>query len=541
MTPVEDLEGGRVSFARREWAAAHRLLAAAEAVAPLDVDDLERLAVAAYLIGLPDCTEIWTRAYGECARRGEVGRAARSAFWLGFTLLNRGETAQGSGWLARARNLLDGAGADCVERGYLLVPAGLEHVEAQDAAEALTVFAEAAGIGERFRDPDLLTLGSLGRTQALIALGEGDAAVALLDETIVAVTAGEVSPIVAGIAYCAGIEACHDMFDLRRAREWTSALSHWCDSQPDLVPYRGQCLVHRAEIMQLHGDWPDAFDEARRASERLSGGPAAGPAFYRQAELLRLQGRLADAEEAYRLASRWGHEPHPGLALLRLAQGRVDAAAAAIRRVVDEAEGHAVRSRMLAPYVEVMLAADDLTAASRGAGELCEIAAALDVPFLHAMAAQSTAAVLLAKDDARAALRLLRSAWTAWQELDAPYHAARVRLLIGLACRALGDHDSAAMEFDAARLGFQALSAAADLAALETLLPAKGPARPRGLTVREVEVLGLVATGRTNREIAAALVISEHTVARHLQNIFAKLGVSSRTAAGAFAFEHHLA
>jgi len=196
---------------------------------------------------------------------------------------------------------------------------------------------------------------------------------------------------------------------------------------------------------------------------------------------------------------------------------------------------------MLAPYVEVMLAADDLTAASRGAGELCEIAAALDVPFLHAMAAQASAAVRLAEGDAHAALRLLRPAWTAWQELDAPYHAARVRLLIGLACRALGDHDSAAMEFDAARLGFQALSAAADLAVLESLVPARGPARPRGLTAREVEVLGLVATGRTNRDIAAALVISEHTVARHLQNIFAKLGVSSRTAASAFAFEHHLA
>jgi ATP/maltotriose-dependent transcriptional regulator MalT len=296
--------------------------------------------------------------------------------------------------------------------------------------------------------------------------------------------------------------------------------------------------VHRAEIMQLHGAWRDAADEVQRACERLSGEPAVGAALYQQGELHRLRGRLAEAEDTYRLASQWGREPQPGLALLRLAQGQVDSAEAAIRRVVDETEGSVARSRLLGPYVEVMLAADDVVAARRGADELCEIASALDVAFVHALAAQATAAVLLAEGDPRPALPVLRKAWAAWRDLEAPYEAARVRVLIGLACRAVGDRDTAEMELDAARLGFQELGAATELARVEALARKEPPGGPGGLTAREIEVLGLVARGRTNREISAALVISEHTVARHVQNIFAKLGVSSRTAASAFAFEH---
>ena len=503
--------------------------------------DLELLAEAAFLTGrAEECVELWARAYNECLRLGEAARGVRCAFWLAFGLLNRGETARGGGWLARAQKLVDEFNLDCAESGYLLVPTGLGCFESGDVSGALALFEEAARIGERFDDRDLMAIGRLGWGQALIELGESARGLALLDEAIVAVTAGEVSPMVVGLVYCGAIETCHEIFDLRRAKEWTTALSHWCDSQPDLVPYRGQCMVHRAEVMALNGAWRDAIDEVQRACERLSGEPAVGAAFYQQAELRRLRGQLTEAEDGYRLASQWGREPQPGLALLRLAQGQVGAAEAAIRRVAEEATSDSARSRVLGPYVEIMLAAGEKAAARRGADELRAIAATLDVAFVHALAAYATSAVLLAEGQATAALPVLRKAWLAWRDLGAPYEAARVRVLIGIACLAVGDRDTSDMEFDAARLGFQQLGAATDIARVDALAVQAPAALPGGLTAREVEVLALVAKGKTNREISAALVLSEHTVARHLQNVFAKLGVSSRTAASAFAFEHGL-
>jgi DNA-binding CsgD family transcriptional regulator len=544
MPTADNLNLGRDAFCRHAWTDAYVLLSAADRDEPLQPDDLERLATAAYSIGKDaESAEIWTRAHQEFLGRGAVARAARCAFWLAFGLMHQGERARAGGWITRARELLDNAGQDCVEQGYLLLPIALQRVFAGDAAGAYGMFCQAAEIGDRFGDRDLIALARHSRGRVLIRMGEIRDGVGLLDEAMITIDAGEVSPLVVGDVYCSVIEGCLEVFDLRRAQEWTAALTRWCEAQPDLVPYRGQCLVRRAEILQLHGAWPEAIEAARQACNRLvqpSPQPALGAAFYQCGELYRLRGEFAEADEAYRDANRYGRKPQPGLALLRLAQGQTETATKAIQLALDEAHGAETRSRLLPAYVEIVLAAGDIQAARMAADELASLAGDLDAPMLTAVAAQARGAVRLTEGDARAALAVLRQAWTGWQEVDAAYDAARVRVLIGLASRDLGDVDAAEMEFDAARWIFQQLGARPDLTRVEALSRALKPAAPGGLSAREIQVLRLVAAGKTNRQIASALFISERTVERHLSNIFNKLDLTSRSAATAYAYEHQL-
>jgi len=537
------LARAREAIREKAWSTAFAEFTEADRQASLDPGDLELLSVAAHLTGKDaESGEALARAHQGYLARGETRRAARCAGWLSFVAQLRGDRAQASGWLSRARRLLETEG-ECVEKGYLLLPVGMASAQQRDLDAAHAAFVEAATIGQRFADRDLASLALQGQGRVLVRRGEIPRGVALLDEAMVAVMANEVSPIVAGGIYCSVLDACGEIFDLRRAQEWTAALEQWCSSQPDMVPYRGHCLIRRAEIMQVRGAWPDALLEARCACERLSQPvpkPAVGAAFYRKAEMHRLLGELEEAEEAYRAAAQWERVPRPGLALLRLARGEVKAAQSEIRHVVDVTVEPGKKAEALAAQAEITLAAQDLATARRAADDLSKIATKIGAEFLLAVAACTQGAVLLAEGDAPVAVASLRQALATFRHLEAPYEAARVQVCLARAYRVQGNDESASHELQAAREAFRKLGAATDLAHIEELVdfPATSPAGP--LTQREIEVVKLVASGITNREIANKLNISEKTVARHLNNIFNKLDLSSRAAATAYAYQHGL-
>lgn len=536
---------GREAFDRRDWTAAHEGLVAADRESPLEATDLERLATAAHLVGRDkDSAEAWSRAHRIYVEQDERAGAARCAFWLAFfALVIQGDPARSSGWTARGQRLLDEAGVDCVECGYLALLPAILCLFQGDFAGALAGFQHATSFGERFHNSDVLAICRLGMGQMHVAKGEVGKGMALLDEVMVAVTSGDVSPVFSGIIYCAVITECQQAFDIHRARVWTEALDQWLTSQRGLVPYRRQCLVHRAEILRFHGRWPEAQVEAARACELVSqvmDHLSTGEAWYERGEIHRLRGEASLAEEAYRQAGRLGRSVNPGLALLRLSAGRPAAAASSLRRELDETAERRSRAFLLDALVEVLLAMSDANAAGTAADELTQLAGDLDTPLLNAMATRVRGAIALAQGNAAASLVELRRAWKGWFELEAPYEAARVRVLIAQACRTLGDTDSAELELDAAAQIFAQLGASPDLARVRALMSLPDQPPRHGLTERELEVLRQVVLGKTNHSIATELVVSDHTVRRHLQNIFAKLGVSSRAAATAFALQHDL-
>jgi DNA-binding CsgD family transcriptional regulator len=538
------VRGAREAYARKAWAETHRLYDTA-AAADLDLDDIERAATAAHLLcDDPRSREWLALGYRESVRTGEVPRAARFAFWIGHTLMFEGAMSESAGWHARARQLLNQR-EECVELGYLLLPDGIKQIFSGEYAAARETIGQARAIARRFGDLSLLAMTGHGMGRALVRLGEVEEGMTLLDSVMVSVTADEVSPMVVGEVYCGVLEACREVFDLRRAREWTAALTRWCDGQPELVAHRGPCMVYRAEVMQFHGDWDEAFAEARRACEWLAppaAGEGGGDAYYRLGELHRLRGDYPRAEEAYRQASRLGRQPEPGLQLLWHARGQELAARTALRRALEETRAEpAKHATILDAHIQLSLAAGETTTARTAAQTLGEIAGTLGVPYLKALALHWEGAILLAEDRPGDALGRLRAAWSEWQKLDAPYESARVRALIGDACHALGDHQSAALEWDAARWCFERLGARPDLERLaQRDRPAVRANAPAGLSERELDVLRLVTAGLTNREIGAELVISEHTVARHVQNMLAKVGCSTRAALAAFAAENGL-
>jgi DNA-binding NarL/FixJ family response regulator len=548
------LQEARDAVADARWRDAYAGLSELDARSGLAAEELELLATASYLCGhAEEGRQARLRAYQVLVNTGAQRRAARCAAWVGLHQLDAGEIAEASGclpatmsscaaWAGQASALL-GAEEEEAEHGLMLIPLAYEQlVMMGDADGAARTAARAVAIGRRTGDGDVLGLALVLAGRAAVRSGRIQEGTALLDDAVTVIASGDVSVPVAGLVLTSAIDASQEAADLGRFDEWARLLAGWCDRQQGMVAFRSRSLVHLAMLSQLRGRWDEALQLARRAGEApfANADPsAAAAAAYREGEILRLRGALADAEAAYGRAHRLGFDPQPGLALLRLEQGDAHVAATSIGRALVESRSHLDRIRLLPAQVEILLATDASAEAAAAAGEMARIAASHGTPALHARAQQATGAVLLAQNDAAAALIPLREAAKVWHHFDAPYEEARVRTLIARSCVMLGDSDAAALEVDLARELFARLGAAPGLLAVESVLPTASVA-PHGLTPREMEVLRLLATGLTNREIAHALVVTVRTVETHVGSILGKLGVSSRAAATSFAHRHRL-
>jgi DNA-binding CsgD family transcriptional regulator len=508
---------------------------------PLAADDVELLAMSAYMLGRDDdYLKALERAQQAHVDAGLHSRAARCAFWIGLRLSFRGQTAHANGWFQRAERHLASAERDCAERGYLLLVVVESHLAAAEHDAAYAAATDAAAIGDRFGEPDLTAIARHQQGRARLGQGRVQEGLTLLDEVMVAVTANELSPLAAGLMYCAVIECCQMVCALERSREWTAAFSRWCEAQPEMLAFSGTCRLHRAELLEFGGRWSDALDEARRVISVSLSASTAAAALYRQGEVHRLRGELTLAEQTYKQACDSGFDPQPGLALLLVARGDIDAAAHAAKRLLITTTDRLRRAQVLPACIEILLATGELEQPREACSELEELAASLGMETLQAAAAQARGAVRLAEGDAKSALPCLHRAAELWQRVGAPYSAARARVLLGRACRAFGDRAGAALEIEAGRAVFERLGAVLDLKGLEAPSESPPPRPPHPLTERELEILRFIATGKTNKSIAAALFLSEKTIERHVSNVFTKLGVPTRAAATAYAYEHGL-
>ena len=535
------LEDARRAYGRLDWIAARDGFRAAAEQGPLSVDDLAAMADSSWWLGYNDeALAGFEEVFGRQVSEGSLPPAARLALDIGFLWLLKGEVALGSGWVSRGRRLLRDL-PDCAEQGYGLAVTLDEAMLGGRFEDAVAIAKDIQAIGARFEDRTLHTVGLVGEGIALIRSGQVKEGMSVLDEAMLPVAAGRVTPEWVGNIYCQLMGICHDLADLRRARYWTDATERWGNRLTSAVMFLGVCRTHRVQLLVVAGEWSRAEDEAWQVCHDLAemNVIAVAESHYQIGEIRRLRGDLAGAEGAYAKAHQFGRDPQPGLALLRLAEGRVDAAASSIRSgLAGDSLDPFARARLRSAQVEIALADGYIDSAMEAAEELGLIASTYSSPGFEAWAWEATGAVLAARDEHADALRQLRTAVRRWSELDAPYHTARARVLAAHAYRALGDHEAADRELDSAAASFDLLGAVGDSQRVGSIRSNR--VFPGSLTTREVEVLSCVAAGQSNREVAATLFIAEKTVARHLSNIFAKLDVSSRTEAAAFAYTHGL-
>ncbi|MCC5951442.1 MAG: response regulator transcription factor [Acidimicrobiia bacterium] len=539
---------GHAAHREHRWDDAYQDFHAVAAVEPLTPTDVAALADAAWWLGRTDeSLGLSEEVYRHHLAGEEVSQAARLAIEIGFLWLLRGELTLGSGWISRARRLLDGA-PESAAHGYLAYLAVEEHLGAGRFDDAIETTRWMQDVARRHEDPTLCALALVLEGAAELRRGNVAVGMGIVDEAMLPVHAGEVDPSWAGNLYCHVMDLCFELLDLPRARAWTDATERWCDQHSNAAMFAGICRVHRAQLLQVDGSFEAAGHHAARTCEELAdmNVMVVAEGHYRVAESHRLRAEHAAAEQAYERARGFGRDPQPGLALLRLAQGKPAVAAAALHAALAAVPEPLHRVPLLVAQTEVAAAGGEITLATEAAGELGSIADAFGSPGIVACAEHTAGVAHLAEGQPLAAIRPLRSGWRAWCELDAPYEAARTRARLAEALAGAGDRETALVEAEAARSAFATLGALDDLRLLEEATaswagePTHDADVPGGLSAREIEVLRCVSAGSTNRQIATTLTISEKTVARHLSNIFVKLDVSSRTEAAAFAFTHGL-
>lgn len=509
----------------------------------LGAADLEALADAAWWLSQVDeSLAVRRQAHAAFVAAGDARRAGYNAWMLATEYGFIGREALAAGWLTKARRHLSGE-PECVEQGFLAYAEARLATEAGELGEALRLARHMVDVGTRCDSVDVVAMGRLVEGEVLITAGEPEAGLAGLDEVMCDVAEGALGDLVTGWLYCLAVPMCFELPDLARAAAWNDAAMAWCRRLPAGTPFHGLCRVHHVELLGLRGAWDEAGAEATRACRELMAyhPRMAAESFYVAGELRRRMGDAAGAEEAFLTAHELGRDPQPGLALLRASQGRASAAATALVSCLAGGGWSVLgRARLMAAQAEVSVALGDLEAAQGAARDLEALASGARATLIQALALHARGAVAAAEGELTASLGPLRRARSLWLELDLPYETAEARLLLATVCRAMGDGDTADLELRAARSTFERLGSADGLRRVDELLGA-GAAPPGGLTPRQREVLRLVAVGKTNREIATQLVISEHTVSRHLDNIFARLDVSTRAAAAAFAHTHGLA
>ena len=465
---AESVDLARRAAARHAWREAYEAYSGLDAK-DLTAEDLEAFADAAWWTGrLDEAIELRERSYAGFASAGETRGAARVALSLAWDNAARWAASLAQGWFAQAERLLKDA-PESVEHAYLaLSRANTELYMLGKPMEALPHLDRAYELGERFGDRDVQAMALVAKGKALVETGSVEQGMALLDEATAAAVCGELHPFATGLIYCCTISSCQEVGDYGRAAEWTEAANRWCD-RSEVSGFPGACRIHRAEIMRLRGEWPQAEEQALAACEELQDfnrfSTASG--FYEIGEIRRRSGDFAAAAEAYRKAGEWGREPQPGLALLRLAEGKVDAAVAGIRRSLDDVDEPLARVRRLPAQVEIAIAAGDLRTARAAADELERIVDAYKIGDRRAPAFDATVhlargQIEIAEGDWEGAGRCLRRARSEWQKVGAPYETAQARMLLGIAYRRQGDEDGAMAEFEAALATFERLGAKLD-------------------------------------------------------------------------------